>query len=321
MEQSYLRFSIEESVWFKRGQEVSELISISLDPMVTVEEYEQYVTIRGVLELSGEYRMTEGGEGEAYTDLGAHRLIHYVETREDGISELSHRFPVDITIPKSRIQSLDDVYVTIDSFDYDIREQGQLVLLADIAIGGIYDSEVSVLNVKEESNKLESAYRNEEQNEQAANDEFSEEEEALFDPFEVVARKEEQEEQEEQTEQGQSETYKTTPMQVELKGRVEENKQVENEEDNSYNNTETDVKATKRKENELYLTKIFAKEQHQEFSRVKICIVQQGDSLDKIAERYDITVQQLLRVNQLGQETDIYEGQLLYIPVPAGSRT
>jgi len=319
LEQSYLRFSIEESVWFKKGQEVSELISISLDPMVTVEEYDQYVTIRGVLELSGEYRMTERGEGEAYTDLGAHRLIHHVETREDGISELSHRFPVDITIPKNRIQSLDDVYVTIDSFDYDIREQGQLVLLADIAIGGIYDSEVSVLNVKEESNKLESVYRNEEQNEETANDEFSDKEEALFDPFEVVARKEEQEE--EQTEQEQSEAHETTPMQVELKGRVEENKQVENEEDGSYNNAGTDVKTTKRKENELYLTKIFAKEQHQEFSRVKICIVQQGDSLDKIAERYDISVQQLLRVNQLGQETDICEGQLLYIPVPAGSRT
>ena len=45
--ESYLRFSLEESVWFQKGQEVEELYSISLDPNVTVTENDHYVYIEG----------------------------------------------------------------------------------------------------------------------------------------------------------------------------------------------------------------------------------------------------------------------------------
>ncbi|MFZ7945582.1 hypothetical protein [Neobacillus sp. 19] len=57
--QSCLRFSLEESLWFRKGQEVEELISISLDPDITIQENDQYVTIRGSLELTGEYKSYE----------------------------------------------------------------------------------------------------------------------------------------------------------------------------------------------------------------------------------------------------------------------
>ncbi len=46
-QQSCLRFSLEEAIWFKKGQEVEELLSISLDPHITIQEQEQYVLIRG----------------------------------------------------------------------------------------------------------------------------------------------------------------------------------------------------------------------------------------------------------------------------------
>jgi stage VI sporulation protein D len=341
LEQSYLRFSIEESIWFKRGQEVSELISISLDPIISVEEYEQYITIRGVLELSGEYRMVEEEDGEYSDDLSAHRLVQEVTMREDGISELTHRFPVDITIPKNRIQSLDDVYVTIESFDYDLAEHGRLLLTADISISGIYSSQPNVPNMEENSDELEAVQRSEEYEETIEEyeetieeyEEKQEETEDLFDPFEVIARKEAyqenveemDEEFNEELNEELNEDSEVAPIQVELKSRKEEvlemeaNETVSNEEQTEMSQTEK--KVSKRNENALYLTKIFAKEEHQDFSRLKICIVQQGDSLDKIADRYDVSVQQLLRVNKLEHESDIYEGQLLYIPVPTGSKT
>lgn len=104
MEQSYLRFSLEESVWFKRGQEVAEFLSISLDPVISVDEYDQYITIRGALELSGEFHQAGEGQAEADDDvfeLAGYRFIQHISVREDGISELSHRFPIDITIPKT----------------------------------------------------------------------------------------------------------------------------------------------------------------------------------------------------------------------------
>ena len=62
--QSYLRFSLEESVWFQKGQEVEELYSISLDPNVTLTEDDHYVYIRGTLDLSGEYKNDEEEEGD-----------------------------------------------------------------------------------------------------------------------------------------------------------------------------------------------------------------------------------------------------------------
>ncbi|WP_318508171.1 LysM peptidoglycan-binding domain-containing protein [Bacillus sp. T3] len=55
-------------------------------------------------------------------------------------------------------------------------------------------------------------------------------------------------------------------------------------------------------------------------AKLKVCIVQQGDTLDSISERYALPIQQILRVNHLEANQDVYEGQVLYIPETAGSR-
>jgi stage VI sporulation protein D len=391
LEQSYLRFSLEESLWFKKGQEVAEFLSISLDPIVSVDEYEQYITIRGALELSGEYRMAEGEESSADPfDFASHRFVQHISTREDGISELSHRFPIDITIPKNRIQHLEDVYVTVESFDYDLDENGRLLVTADISISGISEAP---LDEPYEPSLVE-----------------EEDEDLLFEPFEVVARKEVYEEEqrkqqlEEETssifnhalqEQNEDEAQEMTAIHreetkqeeetavplnnneqleetverlektkekaaqlekpeekeetaaqlekpEETAAQLEEKEAVKAEEENVVPQQEAKVsigsmkekdademeeevdeneKQKVKSENALYLTKLFAKNQEEEFTKVKICIVQQGDSLDKIAERYDITVQQLLRVNQLESPEEIHKGQLLYIPALVGSRS
>jgi stage VI sporulation protein D len=367
LEQSYLRFSLEESVWFRKGQEVAEFLSISLDPVVTVDEYEQYITIRGALQLNGEFRLAEGEESDIDTDsfdFVSHRFIQSVSTREDGVSELSHRFPIDITIPKNRIHHLEDVYVTVESFDYDLSEDGRLLVTADISISGISEVPLDEPSFAEE-----------------------EDDEPLFEPFEVVARKEayEEEQRNEQPEEGpasvvddmlaeQNEEQEeaaadreenkhkeenVVPLNLaeqtaeeavapfvenELVQIREENKAAgeneaeeetvvpqqeakvsigaikENDEDIAEEVEDENEKTKVKSENALYLTKLFAKNQAEEFTKVKICIVQQGDSLDKIAERYDLTVQQLLRANQLESPEEIHEGQLLYIPALVGSR-
>ena len=64
----------------------------------------------------------------------------------------------------------------------------------------------------------------------------------------------------------------------------------------------------------MYLTKLFAKEGEEEFSRLKIYIVQQGDSLENICQRYNITVQQLGRINNISYDQEVKEGDLIYIP-------
>ncbi|WP_368895118.1 stage VI sporulation protein D, partial [Priestia megaterium] len=178
---SCLRFSVEESVWFQKGQEVSQLLSISLEPQVSIQEYDQYVSIRGALQLTGEYETYEGEHSlREYTN---ENQVQSISVREDGTAELSHQFPVDITIPKNRIQSIEDVYVSIDLFDYELPGTNQLQLMADLSITGLYE-------------------QHEEREEE---EEFSEEQhivsyEEVDDAEEVytenVAQEEEQEEQE-----------------------------------------------------------------------------------------------------------------------------
>ncbi len=137
---SSIRFSVEESVWFKKGQEVSDLIGISLEPEISVQEHDNYISIRGALVLSGEYRaQTRDGEDEinSLRDSAIYRTIDEVTNTVDGNLAMKHRFPIDITIPTNRIRSLEEVYVLVESFDYEIPETGRLELKADLCISGI----------------------------------------------------------------------------------------------------------------------------------------------------------------------------------------
>ncbi|MCD7032894.1 stage VI sporulation protein D [Metabacillus sp. GX 13764] len=334
-----LRFSVEESVWFQKGQEVQELLSIALDPDISIQEHDQYVSIKGALLLTGEYKKSESPSEEPFEYTNA-RYVQETADREDGTTEMSHRFPVDITIPKNRIPSLDEVFVTIETFDYELPEADCLKLLADLSINGV--SRQSADYMAEEPAEHHGAYpetpeydpaygeeaayepepamfrgytleaeADEAMKEQAYNELFMDDSERdsdeseLYTPFEVEVRKTpakevtyfshayEEEQAEESSYQAQASTYKERHEQA-AKAASEE--------------------PVRTDENALYLTKIFTRDDEEEFSRVKMCIVQQGESIDSICEKYDVTVQQLMRVNRLGADKDIYEGLILYIP-------
>lgn len=133
--QSSIRFSLEELIWFKKGQEVEELLSISLDPHITIQELEQYVVIKGNLYLSGEYIGCGEEEGE---DVLFRKYVQVVQYREeDGIFEFYQSFPVDVTIPKTRIADIEELDVNIEGFDYQFHGTDCLKINADIAIEGI----------------------------------------------------------------------------------------------------------------------------------------------------------------------------------------
>jgi len=133
--QSSIRFSLEELIWFKKGQEVEELLSISLDPHITIQELEQYVVIKGNLYLAGEYIGCGEEEGE---DVLFRKYVQAVQYREeDGIFEFYQSFPVDVTIPKTRIADIEELDVNIEGFDYQFHGTDCLKINADIAIEGI----------------------------------------------------------------------------------------------------------------------------------------------------------------------------------------
>ncbi|MDA1642707.1 MULTISPECIES: stage VI sporulation protein D [unclassified Bacillus cereus group] len=315
-----LRFSLKESVWFQKGQEVEELLSISLDPDVEIEELDHEVIVRGQLDLTGEYVARQDDSAYSLRDLSPAKSIDYVETREDGVNELVHSFPLEISIPRNRVKVIEELYVSIEEFDYELKENGCLQLLADISITGLCDEE----RIEEEEEEEETAYAElevdsaqEDENrptpqvEEPAYKESDEWEDYAFEPFQLEERKEQEVEEEEIEEHEfvEREEEKETTPQFELFGRKdfkkEKAKKQEEQEEETY---------SQRDENALYLTKLFTKEPEEEFTKLRMYFVQEGDTIESVAERYETSVQNLYRVNQT---EDIYltTGQIIYIPV------
>ncbi|MEW6978326.1 LysM peptidoglycan-binding domain-containing protein [Bacillus pumilus] len=412
-----LQFSVEESIYFKNGQEVSELLSISLDPDILVQEVNDYVSIRGSLELTGEYNINQEEQLGESSSYASYRQADEVKVREDGTAELLHQFPVDITIPKNKISHLNDVFVFIDAFDYQLTESRLLTIQADLAIEGLLDEETPrvpveepyefVYRTEEEYGDVTYEYQaqpeHEEQEELQSDERQDYEEQAALQIEDVRTEQEDQEEEEEieieqlsmeeeeETEEleereepeGQAEAvtlgyrsfpeaqvleppffeppklleeeerdetffevevrkdpeaaeeqeetipaypafeppaYHMEPVQEERDDTYQIERLYEREEPKVYESAqeaeepENEVRETSGSENSLYLTKLFAKQEEEDFSRMKICIVQQEDTVDRICERYQLNVQQLLRTNSLSVDAELEEGQVLYIP-------
>ena len=136
-------FDLEESLYFEKGQEVAELRGIALEPEISIQPYEEYISIRGNIELQGEYEKVESEQDDRSLDFEDFQAKRYVEKviDEEGLAAFSHRFPVEISVPPYRVADLNEVTVHVDSFDYEIPEPSHLKLYATIEIHGI-NSEV-----------------------------------------------------------------------------------------------------------------------------------------------------------------------------------
>ncbi|MDR4936097.1 stage VI sporulation protein D [Rossellomorea marisflavi] len=388
-QQSSLRFSLEESIWFKKGQEVEELLSISLDPHITIQEQEQYILIRGSLDLSGEYLPSSVRDDDEAYEVdeileASGKYVQMVESREKGELEFIHCFPVDVTIPKNRIENLEDIDVYVEAFDYAVPENACIRLNADLTITGIFGDQQVQTPVEEElyepmyravdtmeeveaeeaevtletvvPDYVEEPPREEEYDVSTlspaydeAEDEEEPEETEETEPFVLEGRVTPEEEEipvqiqyesfpepeamrsekmfelpeHELSESSEDQTYQhhaQEPVQPPVQLPVQEVMEVEEEEEEeSSSSSEVEAakekaKGKKKKYESISLTDFFARKEEERGATLRVCIVQDGDTLDSIAEKYELTIPQLLRVNQLEANQDVYGGQVLYIP-------
>ena len=76
--------------------------------------------------------------------------------------------------------------------------------------------------------------------------------------------------------------------------------------------TETEEAAAERSNSTNFLVSMFGARE-ETYTKVRVCIVQERDTLEKIATRYDVPVSTIASSNNLDEET-VSEGQLLVIP-------
>ncbi|MFD3260654.1 LysM peptidoglycan-binding domain-containing protein [Paenibacillus lentus] len=114
-DQSYgLRFDIYERVHLSEDVVgIEELEEIELFPKIQVIPGEEYAALRGHLLLSGVYR----GQGES--------------------CKLEHWIPVEITIPLSRVNKLEEIAVEIENFDVDLLSARSLNITGVLSLKGI----------------------------------------------------------------------------------------------------------------------------------------------------------------------------------------
>ncbi|WP_184664835.1 hypothetical protein, partial [Texcoconibacillus texcoconensis] len=194
---SKLSFSIDETVWLKDGQQVDQVRSLSLEPDIEIEESAEYLFIKGGLKLHGEYDVAEEdteARDEKTDENLAFRSVEEVSVSDEGIGHINHRLPIDVTVPHERVSRADEVYVTIDHFDYDLPERGCLHLSADVGISGIQEVGEADIEEREEESKAQEEENSQDNNEQE--DQQEEEEEYYYAPtfrFEQYRRAEEEE--------------------------------------------------------------------------------------------------------------------------------
>jgi stage VI sporulation protein D len=117
-QQSGLRFDIYERVHLADTVAIQELDGVELIPEIRVSVEGEQAVIRGSLRLIGEY-VGQSDDG----------------TRSPQTFE--HTIPVEITLPMSRIRSIDQVSVEIDNFDIDLLSARSLNVTGVLSLHGI----------------------------------------------------------------------------------------------------------------------------------------------------------------------------------------
>ncbi|MBO8155921.1 MAG: stage VI sporulation protein D [Bacillaceae bacterium] len=356
------RFDLNETLWFQRGQEVSELVGIALEPDISIFNKHDYVSVRGVIELTGEYIPVQDEEDDdeneqvvSFQERSAKRYIHDVRSFEDGVNEFHYDIPVEITIPKDRVPSLDDVAVRIDHFDYELSNDHELKLQAEVLITGIgHGEEESVRDQEEfmdwESEEESFSFEFNFEQHLKSTDEFVMKEdtssEGLFESSssrleeEVMEHKEAEEVAENSYESMDDEAE--SPSSEQQKGRdfwfkkktqtfeeffghhTESNDEESEESLELYESSVIEssgidlessdyAESSEDREDAGYLMNMFRSDE-ETYAKIKLRIVQQNDTLESLAEMYQLTPSQIQQFNKMNDD-QLEPGEIIYIPV------
>ncbi|OXS80555.1 hypothetical protein [Domibacillus enclensis] len=169
--------SLQEDVVFPEGEEVDELLSISLDPQITIADS----VIQGSIEVTGDYRI--------YTEPGF---------EEESVRQFFRHIPVQAVLPSNQ-QASNESDIQIHTFDYTVQKPDHLLLEAELAIAvsaaASEEEEIDPLEVvahieEEDSEDVEEDDVNEELEEQEEIEETEETEEVEEAAVQVQKRTE-----------------------------------------------------------------------------------------------------------------------------------
>lgn len=312
---SGLRFDIFERVHLDSEiQGIETLEELELVPNIEVETQDEQALLRGHLLLSAQY----SAEGE---------------TRE--AERLEHQIPVEITLPMSRVQNVQDIGIRIDHFDVDLVSPKSLNVTGVLSLSGIevagaqqsaeWDRE-DVFVHEAQAEEAEAEAEAEAQDYRPSNEEA----EATIEEEAVQSENDEIEASQEAGEDEQPEIA-AAPVRTEPKIAFTSQKASDAAQDlnaliskapsasqaaGSTAQERAEEPAAKGTADALEWKKLFLtrEAEDQQFSQMRLCIVQKEETLEGIAERYGKNPRELVLFNRLGDQAAVQEGQIIYIP-------
>jgi stage VI sporulation protein D len=271
------------------------------------------------------------------------------EQDRQSVWSVTERFPIDITVPAHKVSRLDDVYISVEQLDYIIDDHDRLTIEVEIALLGVENGiKIDRDWVEQNEGEGQAEAAQEEENDSAPEKEMSLDQETSADqdhrlsenragpPMEEEGSFEQRSstswsEDEQTPEQNQisnegpevhfresvSDAYaeeETSPIDSEnreeaAQEKVESSAQEEDESSDQQESSKLSQKVVS------FLSKLMAvKEQEApQKATLKLCIVQKNETLEQIAERYQVSIDEIIRFNRLPSE-QISPGDIMYIP-------
>ncbi|PKR79129.1 hypothetical protein CEY16_05090 [Halalkalibacillus sediminis] len=131
-------FDLSEKINFRQGDEIDDLYGISVEPEISVIHEDDFIQLRGVLVISGDYQ-SMASEAPLYMvdDQEENNYVHHVRALDNGFTNFQYPIPVDITIPRSKINETDELRVEVQYFDYEIPEPSTMNVFTKIRLEGV----------------------------------------------------------------------------------------------------------------------------------------------------------------------------------------
>lgn len=287
------RFDIYERIHLPEGiLAIRDLEEIELTPYFQGIPGDEQTQLRGNLQLTAIYESTLEGAGK---------------------QTFIHRIPVEISLPvRTNDVSSQEIQVKIDQFDVEMVSDRSLNVTGILSLAGWEQSRTEDLNHDtDEFYAVHEADKERSSELHAVNEQAEEEDQEplnmgmLIAPVDQAEAIMDERKQVEFQEAEQAITPKPD-MKVAIKPQQQAEAAIESIED-------IPVKSEKAN-NSLEWKRLFLiKEDKVEFKRLRMCIVQKEDTLQTIADRYELQPREIALYNRLG-EVDISEGQIIYIP-------
>lgn len=297
---------IDERLFLPADKRIHEMMTISLDPDIAVMEKEEFVQLQGQVLLQGKYKKVPDNHVTVVTIEDKPYMKDIQELHDDEVI-FAHPFPVEITIAAYRIEKISDITVKVAHFDYEVVEPEKMHVKARLEIAGLQPipqtsmEETNKIEAKEveaiAAQSVEKAASEQEvdeviQEEVEMVDLSSKEKEEVVEPIVIkqVKEKEELVAIEDTEEAAQDEVSETVEAQAVHIGHTED-------EDAS--------------EHTMFLRQLFVDEEGKN-KRVTLYITQSQDTIETVANRYEISTYQLMKDNDLTEDL-LEAGQILII--------